>query len=214
MKITEEGKTPQEAIEKVIKKLGISRDQIKVEIIEKGSKGILGIMSKPAKIEVTVSNNGIEYKAKKFIEKVLEYMDFPSTLNVKREKELVILEIYGQNTGLLIGKKGQTLEALQHILDRFLNREDDKGAKILIDIEGYREKREEALKNLALRVAKKVKSTGVPTTMMPMNPKERRIVHMALNGDKGVKTVSRGNGTFRRIVVYPSNQQVEEKQED
>ena len=214
MKITEEGKTPQEAIEKVIKKLGVSRDQIKVEIIEKGSKGILGIMSKPAKIEVTVSNNGIEYKAKKFIEKVLEYMDFPSTLNVKREKELVILEIYGQNTGLLIGKKGQTLEALQHILDRFLNREDDKGAKILIDIEGYREKREEALKNLALRVAKKVKSTGVPTTMMPMNPKERRIVHMALNGDKGVKTVSRGNGTFRRIVVYPSNQQVEEKQED
>jgi len=214
MKITEEGKTPQEAIEKVIKKLGISRDQIKVEIIEKGSKGILGIMSKPAKIEVTVSNNGIEYKAKKFIEKVLEYMDFPSTLNVKREKELVILEIYGQNTGLLIGKKGQTLEALQHILDRFLNREDDKGAKILIDIEGYREKREEALKNLALRVAKKVKSTGIPTTMTPMNPKERRIVHMALNGDKGVKTVSRGNGTFRRIVVYPSNQQVEEKQED
>ena len=214
MKITEEGKTPQEAIEKVIKKLGVSRDQIKVEIIEKGSKGILGIMSRPAKIEVTVSNNGIEYKAKKFIEKVLEYMDFPSTLNVKREKELVILEIYGQNTGLLIGKKGQTLEALQHILDRFLNREGDRGAKILIDIEGYREKREEALKNLALRVAKKVKSTGVPTTMMPMNPKERRIVHMALNGDKGVKTVSRGNGTFRRIVVYPSNQQVEEKQED
>ena len=213
MKITEEGKTPQEAIEKVIKKLGVSRDQIKVEIVEKGSKGIFGLMSKPAKIEVTVSNNGIEYKAKNFIEKILEYMDFPSALNVKREKELVIFEISGKNTGLLIGKKGQTLEALQHIFDRFLDREGDKGVKILIDIEGYREKRDEALRNLALRIANKVKSTGVPSSMTPMNPKERRVVHMALDGDKGVKTVSKGNGTFRRIVVYPGNQQGRENQE-
>jgi len=213
MKIIEEGKTPQEAIEKVIKRLGVSRDEIKVEILEKGSKGILGFSSKPAKIEVTISGNGVEFKAKKFLERVLKFMDFPATMNIKRERESIIFEIYGKNTGLLIGKKGQTLEALQHLLDRFINKEETSGVNVLIDIEGYRRKREEALRKLAMRIAKKVKTTGASATTPLMNPKERRIVHLALSGDKEVKTVSKGNGVLKKILIYPCNQQGEGKRE-
>ncbi|OGL43514.1 MAG: hypothetical protein A2W05_01215, partial [Candidatus Schekmanbacteria bacterium RBG_16_38_10] len=160
MKIIEEGKTPQEAIEKAIKKLNVSRDDVRVEILEKGSKGILGFNSKPAKIEVTISSDGIEAKAKSFIEELFKLMDFQVSMSVRKEKELIIFEICGKNTGLLIGRKGQTLEALQHLIDRIINKDENIKFNVIIDIEGYRKKREEALIKLADRMAKKVKNTG------------------------------------------------------
>ncbi|OGL41667.1 MAG: hypothetical protein A3C43_09475 [Candidatus Schekmanbacteria bacterium RIFCSPHIGHO2_02_FULL_38_11] len=211
MKIIEEGKTPQEAIEKAIKKLNVSRDDIKVEILEKGSKGILGFNSKPAKIEATISSDGIEAKARNFLEKLFKLMDFQISMNVKKEKDSIIFEVCGENTGLLIGRKGQTLEALQHLIDRIMNKDDNIRFKVLIDIEGYRKKREEALIKLADRMAEKVKNTGASTATPPMNPKERRVIHMALCEDKDVRTVSMGNGPLKKVVIYPSNKQAPEK---
>ena len=207
MKIIEEGKTPQEAIEKAIKKLNVSRDDVRVEILEKGSKGIFGFNSKPAKIEVTISSDGIEAKAKSFIEELFRLMDFHVSMNVKKEKELIIFEICGKNTGLLIGRKGQTLEALQHLIDRIINKDENIKFNVIIDIEGYRKKREEALIKLADRMAKKVKNTGTSTATPLMNPKERRVVHIALSEDEEVRTVSRGNGPMKRVIIYPSNKQ-------
>ena len=207
MKIIEEGKTPQEAIEKAIKKLNVSRDDVRVEILEKGSKGILGFNSKPAKIEVTISSDGIEAKAESFLEELFKLMDFQVSMSVRKEKELIIFEICGKNTGLLIGRKGQTLEALQHLIDRIINKDENIKFNVIIDIEGYRKKREEALIKLADRMAKKVKNTGTSTATPLMNPKERRVVHIALSEDEEVRTVSRGNGPMKRVIIYPSNKQ-------
>ena len=198
-------KTVSEAITEACKKLGVTSDKLEYEVIEEGSAGFLGIGSKPAVIKaaVKVEEVSLEDTAKNFLVDVFAAMNMEVVITVKydeNEKEMDI-DLAGDEMGVLIGKRGQTLDSLQYLVSLVVNKESDDYIRVKVDTENYRERRKETLENLAKNIAYKVKRTKRSFSLEPMNPYERRIIHSALQNDKYVTTHSEGEEPFRRVVV-------------
>jgi len=203
MKIIESmGKNVEDAINNALKELKVTRDKIKVETLEEGSKGFLNIIGvKPAKIRVTVKRDSL-YEAKKFLTEVLQSMSMKAEINIRDENNEIRIDLIGPNMGLLIGYRGETLDSLQYLVSLVVNKSHDEEYKrVILDTENYRAKREETLKRLASKIAYKVRVSGRVLKLEPMNPYERRIIHSTLQTDSYVYTFSEGEEPYRRVVV-------------
>ncbi len=195
-------KTVDEALTNAMLELGTTIDNMEYEVIEKESSGFLGMFGKPAKIKARVKPT-IENTAKKFLDDVFKTMGITATIQVKFDKENATVEINidGEEMGVLIGKRGQTLDSLQYLVSLVINKNNEEYIKVKLDTENYRARRKETLENLAKNIAFKVKRTRKPVSLEPMNPYERRIIHSALQNDKFVETYSEGEEPFRKVVI-------------
>jgi len=151
-----------------------------------------------------ISDDGdTAFQSKEIVEGILERMGFPFPVVATEMDEYVTLEIKGDGSGLLIGKGGQTLDALQYIVNKALNKNGKERKRVILDTENYRAKREKSLVTLARKLGEKAKRIKKPVTVNPMNAHDRRIVHLALQDDKDLLTKSKGEGTFRKIIIVP-----------
>ncbi|MDD3173047.1 MAG: protein jag [Herbinix sp.] len=196
------GKTVDEALTNAMLELSTTIDNIEYEVIEKETSGFLGMFGKPAKIRVKLKMS-IEYMAKKFLDDVFHAMGINATCEVKMDQENSTIEINvdGDEMGVLIGKRGQTLDSLQYLISLVVNKNSENYIKVKLDTENYRARRKETLENLAKNIAFKVKRTRKPVSLEPMNPYERRIIHSALQNDKFVETYSEGEEPYRKVVI-------------
>ncbi len=195
-------KTVNDAITEACLKLSITSDRLDYEVVEEGSSGFLGIGSKPAVIKARVKGS-VEDVAKNFLNDVFTSMNMTVVINVKynEEEKTMDIDLSGDEMGVLIGKRGQTLDSLQYLVSLVVNKESEDYIKIKVDTENYRQRRKETLENLAKNIAYKVKRNKRAVSLEPMNPFERRIIHSALQNDKYVTTHSEGEEPFRRVVV-------------
>ncbi len=195
-------KTVDDAITEASIKLGTTSDKIEVEVIEKGSTGFLGIKSKPAIIKARKKNDTVD-NIREFLENVFSAMNMEVTIDIKKAEDDKVyeVELSGKEMGLLIGKRGQTLDSLQYLTNLAVNKHSDGYIKVKLDTEDYRQRRKDTLENLAKNIAYKVKRIKRPVSLEPMNPFERRVIHSALQGDRYVETHSEGEEPFRHVVV-------------
>ena len=195
-------KTVSDAITEACQKLSVTSDKLVYEVIEEGSNGFLGIGAKPAVIKATVKCS-IEDNVKNFLKDVFEAMNMTVVVDVKfnEEEKTMDIDLSGDEMGVLIGKRGQTLDSLQYLVSLVVNKETDDYIRVKVDTENYRQRRKDTLENLAKNIAYKVKRTKRTVSLEPMNPYERRIIHSALQNDKYVSTHSEGDEPFRRVVV-------------
>ncbi|MBU3181795.1 RNA-binding cell elongation regulator Jag/EloR [Clostridium psychrophilum] len=203
MKIIEMmGKNVDDAIGNALKELKVTIDKVKVETIDEGSKGFLHIIGvKPAKIRVTIKRDSLN-EAKTFLNEVLKSMNMKAEVNLKYENNEIKVNLIGPNMGLLIGYRGETLDALQYLVSLVVNkRHDEEYKRVVLDTENYRAKREETLKRLASKIAYKVRVSGRVLKLEPMKPYERRIIHSTLQNDSYVYTFSEGEEPYRKVVV-------------
>ena len=221
-----EEKTIDDAIQKACDAFSVPREKLDIEILSEGSTGFLGILgAKTARIKARILSIDIDMytgaeeetsrgdapndeetalEAKAFVEGMLSRIGFDFPVTVKQNGEdSITLSIQGDGGGLLIGKGGQTLDAIQYLTNKVLNKDGNGGKRIVLDTENYREKREENLTVLAEKLGEKAKRTKKPVTVNPMNAHDRRIIHMALQNDKDLTTRSRGEGAFRKIIIVP-----------
>lgn len=195
-------KTVSDAITEACQKLSVTSDKLEYEVIEEGSTGFLGFNAKPAVIKAKVKGT-VEDKAKDFLKDVFEAMNLVVVVNVtyREEDNSMDIELSGDEMGVLIGKRGQTLDSLQYLVSLVVNKDVENYIRVKVDTEDYRKRRKETLENLAKNISYKVKRTKRPVTLEPMNPYERRIIHSALQNDRFVTTHSEGEEPFRHIVV-------------
>ena len=201
------GKTEDEAIQSALAELGCTRDQVSVEILERAKSGFLGIGAAPAKIRVSFEQpDDIITLTETFLKGLLEKMgsDAVPVLEQKDENTIYV-NLTGEKLGMLIGRRGETLDAIQHIANYAMNRVSEKHVHISVDAENYRSKREESLQRLAEKVAAKVLKYRKNMTLEPMNSYERHVIHTALQDYEGVSTFSTGTEPNRRIVVAFGN---------
>ena len=195
-------KTVEDALTEASVKLGTTSDKLEYEVVEKGSSGFLGIGSKIAVIKVKVVVS-VEDSVREFLNKIFNAMDLEVEIDIKINEEVrnVDVELKGADMGILIGKRGQTLDSLQYLTNLAINKHSDNYYKVKIDTEDYRKRRKDTLENLAKNIAYKVKRTKRPVTLEPMNPFERRVIHSALQNDRFVTTHSEGEEPYRHVVV-------------
>ncbi len=240
------GRTVDDAITEALIELGASTDEVEIEVISKGSKGLLGFGAKEAKVRVTLkeveepiqveeikeviseeisiqesneqvidsedrvvaSKEEIEdiiNNAKEFLNKLLKQMDIECEIHSEViNNNRVSINLEGKNMGIIIGKRGETLDAIQYLVNIVANKQRKEYIKIMLDTENYRARREETLKRLAFKLSKKVQKSKKPIILEPMNPYDRRIIHSALQDSKFVKTHSEGKEPFRKVVITPS----------
>ena len=195
-------KTVDEALTEASISLGIPSSEIEYEVIEKGSTGFLGIGSKNAVIKAR-KKYSVEDNVKEFLKSVFHAMDIAVEIIVKvnEDEKLIEVDLKGDDMGVLIGKRGQTLDSLQYLTNLAVNKNSESYYKVKVDTEDYRKRRKDTLENLAKNIAYKVKRTKRSVELEPMNPFERRVIHSALQNDKYVKTHSEGEEPYRHVVV-------------
>lgn len=207
------GATIDAAVEAALKELGCAREDVEIEVINKGSKGFLGLGASEAKVKVTVVNevsfeedfSADEVSVDKYLSDVLEKMGINANLDVKEEDGSVNIDISGELMGIVIGRRGDTLDALQYLCSLVYNKNREDYVRVNLDTENYRAKREETLVNLAKKIAGTVSRTGRSITLEPMNPNERRIIHSTLQSYDYINTYSIGEDPNRKIVVSSKN---------
>jgi len=208
-----EAKTTQEAIEKACKHFHLSEEELDIEVLESRASGIFGIVgNKKAKIRVTPKKDSSMVVAQETLQKILSLISADTRISAEKKADDIILTIEGNNTGILIGHQGKTLEALEFIVNKAVNKTSEKKVRVTVDSENYRKRREESLKALALRMAEKAKKTKRTVTTDPISPRDRRIVHLALKGDHQISTKSEGEGPFKKVFIIPNKNKVDEEQ--
>lgn len=210
-----EGKTVEDAIKEGLEKLGCSRDKVEIKILNEGTAGLFGLMgTKPSRVLLTVKqagagNDACDYvlareRAKEIMSELLRLMHVSfKEINTAMLTGRILLNVIGDEGSLIIGKNGQTLEALEHILNLMLHRDEKTRVKVTLDTENYRQKQEERINNMAMKAAAQVKQTGKPYRFDPMTSKERRLIHMSLKNDADVETTSEDEGSLRKVVIRP-----------
>ena len=195
-------KTIEDALTEASISLGIPSNELEYEVIEKGSTGFLGIGSKNAVIKVR-KKFSVEESVKEFLNSVFKAMEMEVEIIVKVDEfdKLIDIELKGDDMGILIGKRGQTLDSLQYLTNLAVNKNSENYYKVKVDTEDYRKRRKDTLENLAKNIAYKVKRTKRAVELEPMNPFERRVIHSALQNDKYVTTHSEGDEPYRHVVV-------------
>ncbi len=195
-------KTVGDAVTDALVQLGVTSDQLEYEVINEGSTGFLGFGSKPAVIKARRKYSP-EENVKEFLNKVFEAMKLEVEIITKYDEEngVIDTEFRGEEMGVLIGKRGQTLDSLQYLTNLAVNKQTDHYVKIKLDTEDYRKRRKDTLENLAKNISYKVKRTKRPVALESMNPYERRVIHSALQNDRFVSTHSEGEEPYRHVVV-------------
>ncbi len=195
-------KTVDDAVTEGLIKLGTTSDKIEYEVMEKGSAGFFGLGSKPAKIRIRKKST-VEDHVREFLNNVFRAMGMEVEILIRKseDEKNIDIELKGSDMGVLIGKRGQTLDSLQYLTNLAVGKQVNEYVKVKIDTEDYRKRRRETLENLAKNIAYKVKMTKRPVSLEPMNPFERRIIHSALQGDRYVNTHSEGDEPYRHVVV-------------
>ena len=197
-------KTVDDAITEACKEFGVASDKLDYEVVNEGSTGFLGIGSKEAVIKAKIKSSIID-NAKTFLNEVFAAMNMVVVINVEFDadnKEMVI-DLSGDDMGVLIGKRGQTLDSLQYLTSLVVNKGEEDYIRVKVDTENYRKRRQDTLENLAKNIAFKVKRTKRSVSLEPMNPYERRIIHSALQNDKYVTTHSEGEEPYRKVIITP-----------
>ncbi len=213
------GRTVDEAIEKALEDLGADADQVETEILTKGSRGLLGLRGEEARVRVTVvepekpreptpTGEEVAEISLDVVRELLRHMGVQAQVVVQEsdqgEVSPTVLDVTGDNLGILIGRQGETLRDLQYIARLIVSRKLQRWANIVVDVGGYKRRRERILTELAGRMAERVVAEGRPVTLEPMPAHERRIVHMALRDHDLVRTESTGEGRRRKVVIYPN----------
>jgi spoIIIJ-associated protein len=226
-----EGKTTEEAIEQASRKLNIPAEELEIDILEPGSAGIFGLVGgKKAKIKVTTETQTIHHEktetieanqadseivvtdsrdetelafAREVLENILSRIPVDTTVHSQRVNGNIALNIEGDKSGLLIGRKGKTLDALQFIVNKIANKASDKKVRVVVDSENYRKRQEKSLIDMALEMGGKAKKTKKPMTTNLLNPHERRIIHLALKPDEALNTKSKGDGLLKKVMIIP-----------
>jgi spoIIIJ-associated protein len=202
-----EGKTVDEAIQKACEQLGLSPEQLEVEVLSDGSNKIFGIIGgTKVRIKATVKEHPSEpdaQKAQEVLENILQRFGFETSIEVLEDDDCVTLNIKGDGSGILIGRKGQTLDALQYVVNKIVHRSPNVTKQVIVDTEGYREKRKETLIDLAKSLREQAKTREGPVSTSPLNPFERRIIHLAIQDDDELTTQSTGEGIYRSVVISP-----------
>ncbi|MCR4398445.1 MAG: protein jag [Firmicutes bacterium] len=199
--VEKRGKTVEEAVNLALQELGVGRDAVSIEVLEEGAKGLFGLLgSRGARVRVTVKPEKGTF-VKGLLGDVARALGITLFSRVTETDEYIFVEVTGSEAGMLIGRHGQALDSLQYLINVAAQRVCDDKRRVVVDIEGYRKRREEVLRRVAERAAEKVKRTGKPVVLDPMPPHERRIVHLALQKDETVETHSEGEEPYRRIVI-------------
>lgn len=222
------GRSVEEAIQEALEELGIERDEAEIVVLEEGSKGLFGLLrGKSARVRVgrkiessakTVGDrtgassdaearrlederNAAIERARKFLAGVLERLGITAGIEMREDESIVHMNVTGTDLGLVIGRKGQTLDSIQYLVNIVANRQGRNRVRIVLDVEGYRERREEFLRGMALRMAERVRRRGRKAVLEPMSALERRVVHMALKDEGDLATYSEGKDPYRRVVI-------------
>ncbi|MCX7843337.1 MAG: protein jag [Clostridia bacterium] len=194
-------KTVQEAISLALQELNADEDSVEIEVLDEGNKGIFGLIgNKMARIRATLKETGID-KVRKFLNDIFEKMDVKAEIDISEENDSLNVNIRGKDIGILIGRRGETLDALQYLSSLVVNKDKENYKRVVLDIENYRQKREETLVKLANRLAEKVIKYKKNITLEPMNPYERRIIHSSLQNNKYIETYSVGDEPNRKVVI-------------
>lgn len=196
------GKTIDEALQNALETSGLELDQVDVEVLEEGARGFLGLGAKPARVRITPKDTPA-LRAETFLRQVTALMGVPTDVEVTENEEQLSIELVGEDNGVLIGYRGETLDALQYLTSLYVNKNGDHYLRVSLDTENYRAKREETLSKLANRLANKARRSGRRVVLEPMNPYERRILHATLQGNPYVTTYSEGEDPNRRVVIAP-----------
>lgn len=199
-KMTVFGKTVEDAVRKGLADWNVSEDRVKVHVLEQPSKGFLGIRSKDAKVELELIPDPVE-EAVQFVKDMIATIGIEIEVSVEEADGQTILQLSGSELGILIGRRGHTLDAIQYLTNIVANRYSDKHLRIVVDAEHFRERRARALEQLSDRLAQKVIRTGREVVLEPMNSQARRIIHTRLQNHEQVKTCSRGTDPNRRVVI-------------
>ncbi len=196
-------KSVDEAITLASMEFGVASADLDYEVIEKGSSGFLGIGSKPAIIKARKKDSFLD-DIKEYLNNLFKAMDIESEVKIDfdDENKTMDIDVSGPDMGILIGKRGQTLDALQYLISLYVNKKSESYIRVKLDTENYRSRRKDTLENLAKNIAFKVKRTKRSFTLEPMNPFERRIIHSTLQNDKYVSTRSEGEEPYRKVVIY------------
>lgn len=205
MKIVEQyGRTVDEATQAALKELGATAEgsKIEVEVIDEGSKGVFGWGTKFAKVRVKLMEE-VEDRAEEVLRDILKMIDLTAEIEKENEEGGYRFNIVGGDLGLLIGRRGQTLESLQFLINLIANKNNKEKTKIILDVEGYRSRREKSLQDLAKRLAEKAKQEKKNVVLEPMMSNERRIIHLTLQDDPAVSTFSQGEEPLRKVVIAP-----------
>lgn len=241
-RVEAEGNSIDEAIEKGLQMLGVTREQVRVEILQDARRSLLGFGGQKARVQVSLRSAGVEELEPEEREargnltegtparppavtldspeqggnadpavvlgEILDRMGFPATVEAAEDGPdgQLWLRISTEAGALLIGRHGQTLDALEYLVNRVVGKQEERGGRVLIDCEGYRERRARELREAATRLAEKVRQRGKAQTMEAMNPRDRRIVHLALSGSAGIVTRSIGQGYLRRVIIAPARE--------
>jgi spoIIIJ-associated protein len=225
--VEKSAKTIDEAVNAALEELNADRDNVSIEVLEQPTKGIFGILgNKHAKVRVSLKEEkapekvkefvketkreprNLDYtlekeKAKKFLREVLEAMDIQAEIRLKDTNEGLYINLSGPKMGIIIGRRGQTLDSLQYLVSLVVNKDKDREGfvKVILDTEDYRKKREETLQRLAKRLAERVQKTGKKVELEPMNPYERRIIHYTLQEFEDITTFSEGEEPYRKVII-------------
>ena len=206
------GKTVDEAIDLALQELGVGRDAVEVDVISHGRTGILGIGSEPARVRVSLitGSPADAGDALSVVNHLLDSMGVDVTPTIRSSgtgpDDPTIIDIQGEDAGLIIGTRGETLRAFQYVVNIVLGRREDAGGPVVVDVEQYRDRRQRQVAGLATRMAERAIASGRPVTLEPMSPADRRLVHVALSDDTGVTTESSGDGHDRRVTISPTGQ--------
>jgi spoIIIJ-associated protein len=201
--VEKKGKTVDEAVGLALNELGVARESVEIEVLEEPSRGIFGLIGvRPARVKV-IYKEGNTQKAVGLLKNIFECMNLGVNIQTREKEQELCLDLEGKDLGILIGRRGETLDALQYLVNLSVNKSRDQKKKIIIDIEGYRNRREETLKNLALKLADKAQQRGRNVVLEPMNSQERRIIHTALQGREDIYTFSEGEDPYRKIIISP-----------
>jgi len=201
------GKSVAEATIRALRELGIGRDEARIEIVHEGSRGFLGIFgASPARVRVA-AQKAADDRVDELVKDILIRMGFSTQLHITEEKNALIVDIETAGAdGLLIGKAGNTLSAVEYLVNRILQRENKRTPRVILDVSGYKRRREDFLKSKALSLAEEVKSAKQQVTMEPLDADDRKIVHNVLKSVPGVTTKSVGSGRTKSIVVVPAGE--------
>lgn len=203
--VEKEAKTVAEAVQLGLDELGLTKEEVEIEVLSEPNKGFLGVVgSRPAKVRVSGESSLL--RPRSVLSKMLSLMNVDATVEENETSDGIKLDVKSSDSAILIGRKGKNLSAIQYLINRMYNHGRLKRCRIVVDIEAYVERRQQSLGDLAKRTAEKVKRSNKEVKLEVLNPQDRRSVHLALQDDPAVRTYSVGTGTYRNVVIAPSQQ--------